>query len=148
MKNIKYRIGTDLFSLFPVVITLLVFGGVSVWLYLFNNGMFIFTGFLTSVMLVILLYILYSYFFIKLLICEDGFYYQKGVGNGKYYKYTAIAEAWESEGKVTNGVINYYLNFKTENGRVIKFNFTAAQSEGIEYLLERVNGQGENSDAK
>ncbi len=145
MKNIKYKVGHNLFSLFPITIVFLVFGGVTVWLKRTNNGMFIFTGLLTSFLFVILICTLYNHFFKKILIDEEGFYVQNSIGNGRYYKYKDIVEAWESDGKSSNGVINYYLNFKTTDGRIVKFNFTADKSEGVMFLIDKVNGQGENA---
>lgn len=142
MKTLKYKLNHDLFSLFPITLTLIVFGGVTVWLKLFDNGMFIFTGFLTAVVIVILIYTLYNCFFKKIFVYEEGFYYRNGIAKGKYYRYEDIVEAWESEGKTTNGVMNYYLNFKTTDGIVVKFNFTADKGEGVMYLIDKVNGQG------
>ncbi|MBQ8828300.1 MAG: hypothetical protein IJZ90_04100 [Clostridia bacterium] len=141
--NWRYKIGTDMFSFIPITVLLVVFGGVSVWLYIKDNGIVLFTGFLTALVLCIAVYNVYRCLFVKLLIGEDGFYLRTKPGNGKYYDYTEITEAWESEGKSANGVVNYYLNYKTADGNTVKFPFNAAQSESAEYLLSRINNTGD-----
>lgn len=146
MKNIKYEIGHDLFSLFPAGLTLFVFGGATVILKLTNNGMFIFTGMISIAVIAIIITVLYSHFFIRIIIDENGFYYKNGISKAKYYNFSDVAEAWESSGKARNGVINYYLNFKTDDGTVRKFSFTADNAEGIDFLISRV--MGEKADGK
>lgn len=137
MKNTEYEIGYDLFSLFPAGLALFVFGGATVLLKLKNNEMFIFTGLLT---------ILYSHFFMKLCIDENGFYYKHGIKKARYYQFSDIKEAWESSGKARTGVINHYLNFKTDDGTVRKISFTADKAEGIHFLINRV--MDEKTDGK
>lgn len=145
MKNIKYKVCKDLFSIIPATIVLLVFGGVTVWLDKTNNGMFIFTGLLTAIVGFLWVCILYQYFFKKILVGENGFYYQDGIFSGKYYKYEDIMEAWESKGITTNGVLNYYLNLKTTDGKVMKYNFTVDKIEGVLYLIDKVTERKENA---
>ena len=41
--------------------------------------------------------------FYKVLIGTDGFYYQTGIGNGRYYNYSDIEKAWISSGTAQNG---------------------------------------------
>jgi hypothetical protein len=143
--NWKYKIGIDTFAFVPLSIALFVFGGISVWLYLADNGVFLFTGFITAVLLLLAVYNIYRGLVVKLLIDENGFYHQTKIGNGNYYKYSDITEAWQSEGRNTNGVVNHYLNYKTADGTVVKFFYTTSQEEGIEYLLARINGESEDS---
>lgn len=137
-KDLKYKIGKDWFSLIPMLLLLSVFGGISIWLYLSQNGAFIFTGFMTVLLILITLYVIYCCIFRKILIFEDGFYFQTDIGNGKYYKYSDIAKAWESDGKALNGVPTYYFNFRTSQGSVKRFSFLIADSDGIEYLINAV----------
>lgn len=87
MKNIKYEIGYDLFSLIPASITLLVFGGTTVILKIKNNGMFIFTGLLSLAVIAIIVAVLYAHFFKKIIIDDEGFYFKIGIGKAKYYKF-------------------------------------------------------------
>lgn len=146
MKNIKYEIGYDLFSLIPASITLLVFGGTTVILKIKNNGMFIFTGLLSLAVIAIIVAVLYAHFFKKILITDEGFYYKNGIGNAKYYKFSDIKEAWESSGMARNGANQYYLNFKTADGAVKKFTFTAANSDGVDFLIHKVMGDRSNEE--
>lgn len=146
MKNIKYEIGYDLFSLIPASITLLVFGGTTVILKIKNNGMFIFTGLLSFAVIAIIAAVLYAHFFKKILITDEGFYYKNGIGKAKYYKFSDIKEAWESSGMARNGANQYYLNFKTADGAVKKFAFTAANSDGVDFIIHKVMGDRSNEE--
>lgn len=140
MKKIKYEIGYDLFSLIPASVALLVFSGTTIILKIKNNGIFIFTGLLSLAVIAIIASILYAHFFKKILIDDEGFYYKNGIGNAKYYKFSDIKEAWESGGMAGNGANQYYLNFKTADGTVKKFVFTAANSDGVDFLISKVMG--------
>lgn len=146
MKNIKYEIGYDLFSLIPASITLLVFGGTTVILKIKNNGMFIFTGLLSLAVIAIIVAVLYAHFFKKIIIDDEGFYFKIGIGKAKYYKFSDIKEAWESSGMARNGANQYYLNFKTADGAVKKFAFTAANSDGVDFIIHKVMGDRSNEE--
>lgn len=140
----KYKIGVDTFSFIPLTIALVVFGGVTVWLKIADNGIFLFTGFISAVLIIIALYNIYRLFASKLLIAEDGFYHQINIGNGKFYNYSDIKEAWISEGRNVNGVINKYLNYRTSDGAVVKYFFTSQYTEEIEYLVSQISEESEN----
>lgn len=144
MKNIKYKIGYDLFSLFPAGLALFVFGGATVLLKLKSNGTFIFTGFLSLAVIIIIALVIYAYFFKKILINEEGFYFKNGISKAKFYKFSDIAEAWDSSGIARNGANRYYLNFKTADGIVEKFPFTAENAEGVNFLISNVMGDNTN----
>lgn len=133
----NYKLQPDMFSFVPLAAGLLIFGGVSLWLYRSGNGAVLFTGILTAAMLGLTLYNLYRALFVRLLIGKYGFYFRTRPGRGTYYQYADIAEAWESSAK---GAASYYLNFRPAGGPVVKFAFQAYQSDGIDYLLEQVNG--------
>lgn len=148
MKKIKYEIRNDLFSLIPSGAALFIFGGATLLLKLSNNGMFLFTGFLSIAVALIIISVLYSHFFIKILIDETGFYYKKGILKAKYYKFSDVKEAWESSGRTRNGTLNYYLNFKTDDGTVKKFPFTADNAEGIDFLISEVMGDKTDEEQK
>ncbi len=102
MKNERWKYKTrghgGVQSFIPIFILLTLFGGITVWLYGSGNGAYILTAALFAVSVVILLYSIYSYIFVKLFVGGKGFYRQTRPGNGKYYAYTEIAEAWESTG--------------------------------------------------
>ncbi len=140
----KYKIGVDTFSFVPLTISLVVFTGVTVWLKIADNGIFLFTGFISAVLIIIALYNIYRLFASKLLIAEDGFYHQTKISNGKFYNYSDIKEAWISEGRNVNGVINKYLNYRTSDGTVVKYFFTSQYTEEIEYLVSQINRESGN----
>lgn len=144
----KYKIGGSLKSFIPLLILLAIFGGVSIWLHSSNNGAFIFTTFFTFLVLALSAYSIYRFIFVKVLIGEDGFYHQTKPGNGQYYDYTEIAEAWESSGQDYGGTTNYYCSFKTAGGQVNKFPFFSSESDGIDYLLMRINGENSEADGE
>ncbi len=125
---------------------MLVFGGTTVILKIKNNGMFIFTGLLSLAVIAIIAAVLYSHFFKKILITDEGVYYKNGIGKAKYYKFSDIKEAWESSGMARNGANQYYLNFKTADGAVKKFTFTAANSDGVDFLIHKVMGDRSNEE--
>lgn len=90
----QYKIGrTTLTGILPALLPFLLLGGISVWLYLSHNGIFIFTGLFSCILLIILLAILYRSLFIKNWIGEQGIYHQSKPGNGHYYPYNEITKA-------------------------------------------------------
>lgn len=143
MENIKwkYRIGGNFNGIIPALIVMIIFGGVSVWLYSVKNGAFIFVSVLTALVLLIVAYSTYRFLFVKVLIGEDGFYHQTSPGNGKYYKYTEITEAWKSSGKNQNGTTECYCSYKTVDGALRKFLFSSFESDELDYFLIRINGE-------
>lgn len=137
-KQWKYKIGS---GKMPVILTLLmfaIFGGLTVWLHSTNNGAFIFTGLFSAIMLILVIATSYRLAFFKVLIGKDGFYYQTGPGNGKYYDYTAVEKAWISSGTAQNGAQQEYCNIEISGSPVIRFQFFYADSKGVDYLINRV----------
>ncbi len=108
--------------------------------------MFIFTGLLSLAVIAIIVAVLYAHFFKKILIDDEGFYFKIGIGKAKYYKFSDIKEAWVSSGMARNGANQYYLNFKTADGAVKKFAFTAANSDGVDFLIHKVMGDRSNEE--
>lgn len=45
-----------------------------------------------------------------------------------------------------NGANQYYLNFKTADGIVKKFVFTAANSDGVDFLVSKVMDDKQNEE--
>ena len=147
-KQWKYRIGGGLHSLAPLLVLLVVFGSVSVWLRLNNNGAFLFTMLLTIIVLVLIACSIYRFLFSKIFLGEDGFYHQTKPGNGTYYAYTEITEAWESSEDNLRGTAGSYCSFRTADGQVVKFLFTPSEAEAIDYFLMRVNGEESGADGR
>ena len=143
-----HKIGNDAFSFIPSGILLAVFGAVSIWLHRSGNGAHLFTDTMTVLMAVLLCYNAYRFFFVKILVGETGFYHQKGPRDGRYYDYADIAEAWETSAPGANGASNCYLHFRTPEGDVVRFWFTASDAEAVEYMLERICGDNNFSEVE
>ena len=137
-KDWKYRIGKNGTGTVVGIFMLLLFGGVTLWLYLSENGAFFFGLLLTLVMLAIDLAAIYNTLFHKVLIGDKSLYYQTSPKNRKEYKYTEISKVWVSFGKTLNGTESAYCNVRLRTGEDIKFLFYPYDGEGIEYLTERV----------
>ena len=125
----------------PVILTLLmfaVFGGVTVWLYSTNNGAFIFTGLFSAILLALVIATVYRLAFFKVLIGKDGFYYQTGPSNGKFYNYTDVEKAWLNSGEAQNRAQEDYCNIEIPGIPVIRFQFFYADEKGVNYLIKRI----------
>ena len=140
-KEWKYKIGGNLYGVIPSLFLLALFGGVSLWLYNAGNGAYFFTMILTAFMIAILVAVFYRALFVKILIYDDSFYRQTKPWNGKYYKYTEIKKAWIGSGRDSTGANNFFCNYKTYDGRVVKFSFYLNESDGVDYLIKRVKKQ-------
>lgn len=132
----KYKIGSGKTPVFLSLIMFAVFGSLSIWLYIAKNGAFIFGAMLAAVMLAVLILTVYRYFFYKVLIGRDGFYYQTQINNGAYYPYTLIRKAWISSGKNLSGHQQDFCNLETPNRKVIRFQFFYADTKGVQYLVK------------
>lgn len=143
MKNedYKYKICFSSGGIVMQIIASAIFIAVSIWLYMNNNGVFIFTSLFGLIITALTLYSLYAILFIKVYINEYEFTHTKGPGISKTYKYTDIPEAWISSGRATSGASYYYFNYKTKDGKVHKFMFYSYQSEAADYLLARIKGE-------
>lgn len=146
MKNERWKYqtrghGSGVQGFIPIFILLALFGGITFWLYGSGNGAYIFTAALFAVSVAILLYSIYSCIFVKLFVGDEGFYHQTRPGNGRYYAYSEIAEAWESTGTSPNGTVSYYCHYKTLDGKLVKFWFTPMESDSIDFLLAHVEAK-------
>ena len=143
MKKVRwmYKIGGRLQGFVPLSVLLVVFLGVSVWMYYFNNGAFVFGALLTALILIIMLVCVYHAVFVKILIDENGFYVQTRPGNGVYIPYSRVKRAWISSGEYLNGAPGNSLNYQTEDGETHRFSFLPFESDGAYYLVEQVEKQ-------
>lgn len=138
-KEWKYKIDS---GKTPVILTFLMFGlfgGLTLWLYRKNNGAVIFTGIISALTVLVLILTIYRLLFYKVLISNEGFYYQTGIGNGKYYNYTDVEKAWISSGRSQNGGQGEYCNIALYNKNVIRFPFFHNDEKGVDYLIKRAN---------
>lgn len=125
----------------PVVLTLIMFAGfcgLTAWLYNTDNGAFIFTGLFSAILLVLVIATVYRLAFFKVLIGEDGFHYQTGPSNGKFYNYTEVKKAWINSGEAQNRVQEDYCNIEIPGIPVIRFQFFYADEKGVNYLIKRI----------
>ena len=135
----KYKIGGDKLAVLLTLLMFGIFGGVTLWLYRTHNGACIFTGILTALTALILLLSIYRLVFYKVLIFEEGFYYQTGIGNGRYYAYTDVEKAWVSSGQSQDGRQGAYCHIALYHQKVIRFPFFYADEESVEYLVQLAN---------
>ena len=140
MKNEKwkYKIGS---GKTPVILTFFmfaIFGGITAWLYMIDNGAFILTGAFSSILLILLIATVHRLVFYKVLIGKDGFYYQTGINNGKFYNYTEVEKAWINSGESQYRHTEDYCNIEIPDKPVIRFRFFFADSKGVNYLIKRI----------
>lgn len=125
----------------PIILTLMmftVFGGLTAWLYSSNNGAFIFTGLFSAILLALVIATCYRLAFFKVLIGKDGFYYQTGPSNGKFYNYAEVEKAWLNSGEAQNRAQEDYCNIEIPGIPVIRFQFFFADEKAVNYLIKRI----------
>lgn len=139
-EDLKYKIGGKLQGFFPSLLLLLVVGGFSIGLYVTHSDkFFIIGGFVfTALILCLLIMTVFRAAFAKMLLGENGFYYQTRPGNGRHFEYAEITEAWESS--ESNSSYSYCC-FKTIDGQILKFPFLNYDYDGVDYFLTQINGE-------
>ena len=105
----------------------------------------IFTGIITTLMVLVLVLTIYRFLFYKVLISDEGFYYQTGIGNGKYYTYTDVEKAWINSGISQNGGQGKYCNIALYNKKVIRFPFFYNDKKGVDYLIKQANADTQST---
>lgn len=134
----KYKIRS---GKMPVILTLIMFaafGGLTAWLYNTDNGAFIFTGLFSAILLALVIATIYRLAFFKVLIGKDGFYYQTGPSNGKFYNYAEVEKAWINSGEAQNRAQEDYCNIEIPGIPVVRFQFFYADSKAVNYLIKRI----------
>lgn len=137
-KQWKYQIRS---GKMPIVLTLIMFaafGGLTAWLYSTDNGAFIFTGLFSAILLALVIATVYRLAFFKVLIGKDGFYYQTGPNNGKFYNYAEVEKAWINSGEAQNRAQEDYCNIEIPGIPVIRFQFFFADEKAVNYLIKRI----------
>lgn len=125
----------------PIILTLImfsVFGILTAWLYIANNGAFIFTGLFSLIWLILIIATCYRRSFFKVFIGKDGFYYQTAPGNGKYYSYTDVEKAWINSGENQNRAKEDYCIVEIPGTPIIRFQFFNADETAVNYLIKRI----------
>lgn len=134
----KYKIRS---GRMPIILTLMmfaVFGGLTAWLYSSNNGAFIFIGLFSAILLALVIATCYRFAFFKVLIGRDGFYYQTGPNDGKFYNYSEVKKAWLNSGEAQNRAQEDYCNVEIPGIPVIRFQFFYSDEKAVNYLIKRI----------
>lgn len=134
----KYRIGTGKMSVILSLGMTIAFGALSWWLHKTDNGAYLFGDILTAIMVVVLIVTAYRLLFYKVLIAQDGFYYQTQIGNGGFHSFENIGKAWLSKGKDHSGHDSSYCNIETSKGKTIRFIVYYSDQKAAAYLVKRV----------
>lgn len=134
----KYKIRSGKMPVILTVIMLAVFGGLTAWLYSTDNGAFIFTGLISAILLALVIATGYRLVFYKVLIGKDGFYYQTGPSNGKFYNYDQVEKAWINSGEAQNRAQQDFCNVEIPGIPVIRFQFFYADEKAVNYLIKKV----------
>lgn len=140
-KQWKYKIGAGKMPVIMSLGMLILFAGISVWLHKTGNGAYLFCDILTAIMAAVVITTIYRLLFYKVLIGQDGFYYQTQINNGRYYSYKELGKAWISKGKDYGGHDSSYCNIETPDGRVIRFTVYYADQKAAAYLVKRVEAE-------
>ena len=150
MANIewKYKIRSGKLPVILTVLMFAVFGGLTAWLYNTNNGAFIFTGLFSAILLALVIATVYRLAFFKVLIGKDGFYYQTGPSNGKFYDYADVEKAWVNSGEAQNRAQEDYCNIEIPGVPVIRFQFFYADEKGVNYLIKRIEATANKETAE
>lgn len=90
-------------------------------------------------MVLVFILAIYRLLFYKVLIFDEGFYYQTSINNGKYYTYDDIEKAWINSGRSQNGGQSEYCNIALYNKKMIRFQFFYNDKKGVAYLIKRAN---------
>lgn len=134
----KYKIRSGKMPVILTVIMFAVFGGLTAWLYSTDNGAFIFTGLFSAILLALVIATGYRLVFYKVLIGKDGFYYQTGPSNGKFYNYDQVEKAWINSGEAQNRAQQDFCNVEIPGIPVIRFQFFYADEKAVNYLIKKV----------
>ena len=135
----KYKISGSILSVVLSFIMLAGFGSLAIWFHLNGNGAIIIGRIIVIFAAVAFILALYRAVFFKVLIGREGFFYQSAPGNGRYYRYSEINNAWLSSGKETNSTESVYCNYETMDGNTVRFFITGADTDAADYFIKRVD---------
>ena len=82
----KYKVGGRARGIIPSLFLAVLFGGVSIYLYLDKQGIFLFSLLLTVFALVLVFVCVFQAKFVKVLIGKNGIYHQTKPGNGRFVR--------------------------------------------------------------
>ncbi|MFQ8591933.1 MAG: hypothetical protein ACLSAL_00175 [Thomasclavelia spiroformis] len=90
-------------------------------------------------MVLVFILVIYRLLFYKVLIFDEGFYYQTNINNGKYYTYDDVEKAWINSGRSQNGEQGEYCNIALYNKKMIRFRVFYNDKKSVAYLIKRAN---------
>ena len=137
-KQWKYKIGGNTIGTVLCFVMLAGAAALCLWLEKTGNGAILFGRIILLVFAVVFLLGLYRVVFFKVLIDRDGFFYQSAPGNGRYYRYTELRNAWVNASKETNSTSTFYLQFETREGAIVRIAILEADLDAADYLVKRV----------
>ncbi|MBQ8802855.1 MAG: hypothetical protein IJZ53_04380 [Tyzzerella sp.] len=137
-KQWKHKITSGITGGVLSAIMLAGFGVLAMWMHKTQNDAIIIGRIIVLFVAVAFVLALYRAIFFKVLIGKDGFFYQSNPFNGRHYKYYEIKKAWISSGRETNANEMNYCNYETNEGDVIRFFYTGADMDAVQYFLKRV----------
>lgn len=129
-----YQIGKDSLAVVFPLIGLAISGGVAIALALANNPAVFLIGLFALFMLVMTVMGLYRRFIVKFLVGENGFYHQTKPGNGRYYRYSELVNAWTFYGDGNNAL---YFGYQLPGESPVRFYYNLIDDEAVEYMLSK-----------
>ena len=137
-KQWKHKIGGNVIGTVLCFIMLAGAAALCIWFDKTGNGAILLGRIILTVFAVAFALSLYRVVFFKVLIDRDGFFYQSAPGNGRYYRYSELRNAWVSSGKETNSTSTFYLQFETREGSITRIAILEADMDAADYLVKRV----------
>lgn len=137
-KQWKYRIGGNVIGTILVFIMLVGIAALCLWFQKTGNDAIILGRIILTMFAVAFALGLYRTVFFKVLIGKDGFFHQSAPGNGRYYRYSEIRNAWLNSGRETSANTAIYCNYETRNGKTVRIAITEADTDAVNYLIKRV----------
>lgn len=132
-----YQIGKNTMGVIVSLIPLALFGGVAVWLHLTKHPAVIIAGLFTALALAVTLVGIYRLIFVKFLVSEAGFFHQTRPGNGRFYRYSELQNAWSSQGTGQTGATGLYFHYQLKGKPPVRVYCTPIDLEAIHYMLKR-----------
>lgn len=137
-KQWKHKIGGNVIGTVLCFFMLAGAAALCIWFDKTGNGAILLGRIILVVFAVAFALSLYRVVFFKVLIGRDGFFYQSAPGNGRYYRYSELRNAWVSAGKETSSMSTFYLQFETREGSITRIAILEADTDAADYLVKRV----------
>lgn len=137
-KQWKHKIGGNVIGTVLCFFMLAGAAALCIWFDKTGNGAILPGRIILAVFAVAFALSLYRVVFFKVLIGRDGFFYQSAPGNGRYYRYSELRNAWVSAGKETSSMSTFYLQFETREGSITRIAILEADTDAADYLVKRV----------